>query len=53
MDPNGYRLYIDESGDHTFKDIALPTRRYLCILGCWFRNEDYRREVLSSVVDRV
>jgi hypothetical protein len=42
MNPKDYRLYIDESGDHTFKEIDIPGRRYLCILGCWFRNEDYR-----------
>jgi uncharacterized protein DUF3800 len=42
MNLKDYRLYIDESGDHTFKEVDLPGRRYLCILGCWFRNDDYR-----------
>lgn len=36
-----YRLYIDESGDHVFRDLEAPSHRYLCLLGCWFHNPDY------------
>jgi hypothetical protein len=36
-----YRLYLDESGDHVFRKIAEPAHRYLCLLGCWFRNPAY------------
>jgi hypothetical protein len=36
-----YRLYIDESGDHVFRHLEDPSHRYLCLLGCWFRNPDY------------
>jgi hypothetical protein len=36
-----YRLYIDESGDHVFKHLDRPSQRFLCLLGCWFRNPDY------------
>jgi hypothetical protein len=36
-----YRLYIDESGDHVFNHLDQPSHRYLCILGCWFRNPEY------------
>lgn len=36
-----YRLYLDESGDHVFKHLEQPSHRYLCLLGCWFRNADY------------
>jgi hypothetical protein len=36
-----YRLYLDESGDHVFRETAEPAHRYLCLLGCWFRNPDY------------
>lgn len=36
-----YRLYLDESGDHVFKHLDDPSHRYLCLLGCWFRNPDY------------
>lgn len=36
-----YRLYIDESGDHVFRAIAEPAHRFLCLLGCWFKNSDY------------
>ena len=37
-----YRLYIDESGDHIYNLIDDPSRRYLGLLGVWFRQtEDY------------
>lgn len=35
-----YRLYLDESGDHWFRDVAEPAHRFLCLLGCLFRNPD-------------
>lgn len=38
-----YRLYLDESGDHVFREITEPAHRFLCLLGCWFRNPDYLR----------
>lgn len=38
-----YRLYLDESGDHVFREVAEPAHRFLCLLGCWFRNPDYLR----------
>ena len=37
-----FRLYIDESGDHTWKHLSDPARRYLCLLGCVFEGKDYR-----------
>jgi hypothetical protein len=36
-----YRLYIDESGDHVFRDVAEPQHRFLCLVGCWFKNPAY------------
>jgi hypothetical protein len=36
-----YRLYIDESGDHTFNLLDDPSHRYLALLGVWFRQSDY------------
>jgi len=36
-----YRLYIDESGDHVFRKLDEPHHRFLCLLGCWFRDSDY------------
>jgi uncharacterized protein DUF3800 len=37
-----YRLYIDESGDHTFNLLDDSARRYLALLGVWFRQgEEY------------
>lgn len=38
-----YRLYLDESGDHVFRALDEPAHRYLCLLGCWFRNPEYAR----------
>ena len=39
-----YRLYIDESGDHTFDRVEDPAKRYLCLMGIWFdRGEPYRQ----------
>jgi hypothetical protein len=37
-----YRLYIDESGDHVFRQLETEAHRYLCLLGCWFRASEYR-----------
>jgi hypothetical protein len=37
---NRYRLYIDESGDHTYKLLDDPSHRYLALLGVWFRQVD-------------
>jgi len=36
-----YRLYLDESGDHVFRDVEDAAHRFLCLLGCWFRNPAY------------
>jgi len=36
-----YRLYLDESGDHVFRDLDKPQHRFLCLMGCWFHNVDY------------
>jgi len=35
-----YRLYIDESGDHTYNLLDDPSHRYLALLGVWFRLPD-------------
>lgn len=31
-----YRLYIDESGDHTFNAVHDPRHRHLTLMGVWF-----------------
>ena len=37
-----YRLYIDESGDHAYKHLDVPSTRYLALLGVWFKRvNDY------------
>ncbi|MFH0796420.1 MAG: DUF3800 domain-containing protein [Candidatus Omnitrophota bacterium] len=35
-----YRLYLDESGDHTYKLLEDPSHRYLGLLGVWFKQLD-------------
>lgn len=37
-----YRLYVDESGDHTYGNLEDPTKRYLCLLGLFVEVETYR-----------
>lgn len=39
-----YRLYCDESGDHTFKQIDIDNHRYLGLLGIWFEQQTYYRD---------
>lgn len=42
--PDRYRLYIDESGDHTYNKLDHEAHRYLTLLGCWFKQpDDYSR----------
>uniref|UniRef100_A0A7V3ZID5 DUF3800 domain-containing protein n=1 Tax=Dictyoglomus thermophilum TaxID=14 RepID=A0A7V3ZID5_DICTH len=36
-----YRLYIDESGDHTYNEIESYERRYLALLGCIIEEKHY------------
>lgn len=36
-----YRLYLDESGDHVFRETTETAHRFLCLLGCWFQNPAY------------
>jgi hypothetical protein len=36
-----FRLYLDESGDHVFNKLDEAPHRFLCLLGCWFKNPDY------------
>lgn len=35
-----HRLYIDESGDHTYNLLEEVSHRYLALLGVWFRQDD-------------
>jgi len=37
-----YRIYIDESGDHTYHSLDDPSRRYLGLTGCIIDAEYYR-----------
>lgn len=49
-----YRLYIDESGDHVFRDTDTPGHRYLCLLGCFIADGPYKQfhEELSALKQR-
>lgn len=38
-----YRLYLDESGDHVYRQTGELSHRFLALLGCWFRGSDYIR----------
>jgi len=44
-----YRLYLDESGDHTYSDSAAPGKRYLALVGCVIESEHYRQVVHPAV----
>lgn len=37
-----YRIYIDESGDHTYHKVDNPEKRYLGLTGCIIETEKYR-----------
>lgn len=43
MSSKRYRLYIDESGDHTYSDADEPGKRYLGTTGVIFETEYYRQ----------
>lgn len=36
-----YRLYLDESGDHVYRETNETAHRFLALLGCWFQNTTY------------
>lgn len=42
MPKKRYRIYIDESGDHTFSGFERPEKRFLGITGIIFSHEHYR-----------
>jgi hypothetical protein len=46
-----FRLYIDESGDHTFTLADDVNHRYLGLLGIWFESDGPYREFASALGD--
>lgn len=42
MPSKRYRIYIDESGDHTFHEFEAPDKRYLGLTGVVVEAEYYR-----------
>lgn len=44
-----HRLYIDESGDHTFQLVDNDNQRYLGLLGIWFDTDGPYREFAQAL----
>lgn len=44
-----YRLYIDESGDHTYSVSNDPEKRYLGLTGCIFESSYYRKDFQPNI----
>jgi len=44
-----YRLYVDESGDHTYGKLEDTGRQYLCLLGIFIDQEIYRSSFHPSL----
>ena len=38
-----FRIYIDESGDHTYHDLENPAKRYLCLTGCFLEMSEIQK----------
>src|SRR5579872_2858682 len=51
IDPKRIRLYIDESGDHTFQaeSHSQVTKRHLCLLGCAIAEEHYLKSFVPGL----
>lgn len=47
-----FRLYIDESGDHTYNNLHDSARRYLCLTGCIIDYDD-NRLIFSPAVEQL
>lgn len=41
IQPKRYRLYIDESGDHTYNLMDEPEHRFLALLGVWVEQDEH------------
>ena len=44
-----YRLYIDESGDHTKREVHDPNKRYLCLLGLFIESGIYESDFYTDL----
>jgi hypothetical protein len=53
--PDRYRLYVDESGDHTYKNVGRDSGRYLSLLGVWLSTEGHTEfdEGLDALKDTI
>ena len=43
------RLYLDESGDHTYRALDSLASRYLALVGCFFEQNHYRENFQPSL----
>lgn len=61
--PHRYRLYVDESGDHTLGQVNEGSHRYLGLMGVWFRQaveyvdfadalEKFKRSIFGARPDK-
>ena len=46
-----YRIYIDESGDHSYSRLDIPDRRYLGLTAVVMRKGDYDPSVIQGLED--
>jgi len=44
-----YRVYIDESGDHTYRNVEDLSRRYLGLTGLVIKKTDYNPSIPNSL----
>jgi hypothetical protein len=46
-----FRLYVDESGDHSFRVVAGAEwrKRYLCLFGCIFETVSYQQAFCRAI----
>lgn len=42
--PKRFRLYVDESGDHTYKHLGDPSKKYLGLTGILIESQTYRTQ---------
>lgn len=44
-----YRIYIEEAGDHTYRDLSYVSHRYLALLGCVFERDGHYQKAANEM----
>lgn len=44
-----YRIYIDEAGDHTYRDLTYESRRFLALIGCIFERDEHYKKAANEM----